>query len=74
LLFVQDTGLKMTPVTLELVIDDSKRERKREGIWKTIELVSVLPHRHASTLNRLRAPSRVNENAGASLMNGEMDE
>jgi hypothetical protein len=27
---MQDTGLKMTPVTLEVVIDDSKRERKRE--------------------------------------------
>jgi hypothetical protein len=29
LLFVQDTGLKMTPVTLAFVIDDSKRERKQ---------------------------------------------
>ena len=31
LLFVRSTGLKMTPVTLERVIDDSKRERKVSG-------------------------------------------
>ena len=54
----------MTPVTMGLVIDDSKRERKRERHMENAEVFTI----------DLRAPSPVNENGGASPMNGEMDE
>jgi hypothetical protein len=71
LLFIGVAGLKMTPVTLEGVIDASKRERKLGGDMATMLRVPVAALHFES---RLRAPSRVNENARASLMNGELDE
>jgi hypothetical protein len=63
----------MTPVTLELVIDDSKRERKRKRDMENDEACVAARALRVFTID-LRAPSPVNENAGASLMNGEMDE
>jgi hypothetical protein len=65
LLFVQDTGLKMTPVTLELVIDDSKRERKRESDMENDSTCIRVAASPRFKLNCLRALSRVNENARA---------
>jgi hypothetical protein len=63
----------MTPVTMELDIDDSKLERKdRRGYGKQWNLCRG--EGIATLHNRLRAQSSVNENAGASPMNGEMDE